>query len=377
MPMKLAGRGIVIALTLVAVLAADVAIETLLRQHEQRREHEHTLAELNLVRARIETLVYRDLYAVRALATHIASLPELDQEDFEAYVKPLMQEPTTLRSLAAAPDLVIRYLYPWAGNETVLGTDYRQLPSQLVEVERTIASRTLVINGPTPLIQGGYGFIARKAVFLHSAHGPQKLWGVVSAVVDRDTLYSASGLRELGNRLALVIRAVDIADQNVAKVFFGDAHLFAYDVVQTTINLPHGRWILAARPHAGWLATAPRSVWILRIVACAIAALLVALVVSRTRYLRRQETSLVTLRRSERALRRSQQDLINAIEALNEGFALWDEDDHLQVFNVARRIYSGCRTDPPNRRHRRVGIGPRLSQRRRLVCRGTLAAPRG
>ena len=164
------------------------------------------------MRARIETLVYRDLYAVRALATHIASLPELDRVDFEAYVKLLTQEPTTLRRLAAAADLVIRYLYPLAGNETVLGTDYRQLPSQRVDVERTIASRTLMINRPTLLIQGGYGFIAREAVFLHSAHGPQKLWGVVSAAVDRDTLYSVSGLRELGLRLEIAIRAVDIAD---------------------------------------------------------------------------------------------------------------------------------------------------------------------
>ena len=262
--MKLIGPGVFIGLTLAAVLGAELAIETLLRQHELRREHEHTLADLNLVRARIEMLVYRDLYAVRALATHIASLPDLDQQDFEAYVKPLMQEPSTLRTLAAAPDLVIRYLYPLAGNESVLGTDYRQLPSQRDDVERAIASRTLVINGPTPLIQGGDGFIAREAVYLQTEGGPPTLWGVVSAVVDRDMLYRVSGLRELGQRMELAIRAVDIADQVPAKVTM--ANWPAPKLCCAGSSPSEARWRLANlfpslnRP-ASWWTSAP-GLWV-------------------------------------------------------------------------------------------------------------------
>ena len=38
-------------------------------------------------------------------------------------------------------------------------------------------------------------------------------------------------------------------------------------------------------------------------------------------------------RRVDAALQRSQQDLINSIESIGEGFALWDRDDRLQVFN--------------------------------------------
>lgn len=37
--------------------------------------------------------------------------------------------------------------------------------------------------------------------------------------------------------------------------------------------------------------------------------------------------------RSAHALRRSQQDLINAIDALSDGFVLWDQNDRLQIFN--------------------------------------------
>ncbi|MBK8957299.1 MAG: diguanylate cyclase [Proteobacteria bacterium] len=63
------------------------------------------------------------------------------------------------------------------------------------------------------------------------------------------------------------------------------------------------------------------------------AAVLAALLQSRARHLRQQIDALDALQRSEQALRRSRQDLINAIEALAEGFALWDQDDRLEVYN--------------------------------------------
>ena len=38
-------------------------------------------------------------------------------------------------------------------------------------------------------------------------------------------------------------------------------------------------------------------------------------------------------RQSDAALRRSEQDLINSIESISEGFVLWDRNDRLQIFN--------------------------------------------
>lgn len=38
-------------------------------------------------------------------------------------------------------------------------------------------------------------------------------------------------------------------------------------------------------------------------------------------------------RQSDAALRRSEQDLINSIESISEGFVLQDRDDRLQIFN--------------------------------------------
>ena len=113
MRLNLPSSGLVIAITLLAVAVAEFAIETLLRQHELRREQEHTLAALNTVRARLEKLIYRDLYVVRALATHIAAVPDITEADVDRYVQRLLRKPSALRHVAAAPDMTIRFIYPW------------------------------------------------------------------------------------------------------------------------------------------------------------------------------------------------------------------------------------------------------------------------
>ncbi len=332
-PLRLPGGWLVIVLTLASVAIAEFAVESLLRQHELRREQEQTLSVLNGVRARIETLIYRDLYVVRALATYIAAMPDIDQAGFESYVQRLMRKPSALRHVAAAPDLTIRYIYPLAGNEAVLGLAYRDITAQRVAALNTIARRTMLISGPVDLIQGGSAFIAREAVFLPTETGPPALWGLVSAVIDRNQLYALVGLNEAGTRLEIALRSEKVPDGGPNRVFYGAPSVFARDAVRTVVNLPSGRWVIGARPRAGWLADMVPTLWLLRIAALILASVLVALIQSRARHLRRQADALAALQRSEQALRRSQQDLINAIEALAEGFALWDQDDRLEVYN--------------------------------------------
>ncbi|MCC6709045.1 MAG: EAL domain-containing protein [Gammaproteobacteria bacterium] len=333
MRLRLPSSGLVILLTLTVVLAVEFAVEVLVRQHELRREQEQTLAVLNGVRARVEKLIYRDLYVVRALANHIAAVPDIDQAGFDAYVQRLLRTPTALSHVAAAPNLTIRFVYPLAGNEALLGMDYLAMPAQRAAVNNTILRRTMMISGPIALRQGGSGFVAREPVILPTETGPPAIWGLVAAVIKQDELYRVVGLDAARTTLDIAVRADDIPDGAAQPVFYGNATVFSRDSVRTIVNLPIGRWVIAAHPRAGWLAGVTPTLWLMRLAALALAAVLAALLQSRARHLREQMSALEALQRSEQALRRSRQDLINAIDALAEGFALWNQQDRLEVYN--------------------------------------------
>ncbi|MGE3848805.1 MAG: EAL domain-containing protein [Gammaproteobacteria bacterium] len=333
MHFPLPSPGLVMALFALALLTGELASETLLRQHFLAREQEHALATLNGIRARLEKVIYRDLYVVRALATHVADTPDIGQAGFARYAERLIRRPTTLRHVTAAPGLVMRYVYPERGNEAVIGKPYADYPEQFDAVSRAAAGRGLVITGPVALIQGGSAFIAREAVLLPTPEGPPRLWGLVSAAIDSDKLYRAIGLTAADGEFEFALRAGMTGEHGPPRVFYGRDEVFDALSVSTVVNLPNGHWELATRPRAGWLASTPPAIWLLRGVAVALGLLSVVLLRARSAHLAGQSAALAAVGLSAQALRRSQQDLVNAIESLAEGFALWDQDDHLKLYN--------------------------------------------
>lgn len=82
-----------------------------------------------------------------------------------------------LRNIAAAPDLVVRYIYPLKGNRAALGFDYtsdKQLRTAALQARHL---NTTVLTGPTPLVQGGSGLVAQLPVFYQDQHGQNAFWG--------------------------------------------------------------------------------------------------------------------------------------------------------------------------------------------------------
>lgn len=438
---------IALSLTLVALLAGALGAETALRAHARQSAAAAALHTLDERGAALTREVYQNLAALRGLASHIALDPDLDQARFETYARALMQGATAISHLAAAPDLVLRFVHPLAGNEAIVGLDYRELPNQSEAALRAVKAGAVVIAGPLDLIQGGRGFVARSAV--RAIDDPAGLWGVAAAVIDPERLFAGAGLTARVDGLDIAMRGRD-ARGATGEVFLGVPGVFDAPDARTTIDLPHGRWILAARIMPGAGLPAPGSIASVRAVAAGLGlgALLFFVHRSRSRQEHRavakaaleSETSFRTLfdgandgvfindaqtmqildvnrqverylgyareqlvgmkvgdiyceenspdlarmreravehgsvifeahhrrvdgtpvpvevstklvnfgerdlfisivrdiserKRIENALKRSQQDLINAIESISEGFTLWDQDDRLRLFN--------------------------------------------
>lgn len=256
-------------------LLADYQNRQIFEQHVRA-----TVADrLSVTRARLEGNISRDIQIGRGVVAALATRPTLGETEFRALVEHLLATGSDLRLLAAAPDMVVRMLYPLAGNEKVMGLDYTKTPSQRDAVIRARTTGQLVMAGPLELVQGGVGLVGRFPVLIDQPEGPPVFWGIVSAVIDVDRLYANSGIATADLELDLTIRGRDGKGAG-GETFFGSEDVLARHPLTSTVSLPGGSWELAATPKGGWPAPPHNTLFRLMIVLIGLLVVLPILVTS-------------------------------------------------------------------------------------------------
>lgn len=260
-----------------ALLAASLILAAFFAERINDEQHAATVRaevqnHLLPIRDRLEGNLNSDLQLVKGLVSAIALEPELDQKRFEQATRPLFSGRTQLRNIGAAPDMVVRLMYPIQGNEKAIGLDYRKVPSQFEAAEQARRTRHIILAGPLDLVQGGTGLVARLPVYLPNDDGEDRFWGLVSAVIDAERLFRGSGLMDGRLPIEIAIRGRD-AKGSGGEVFLGRPELFASNPVLADIMLPYGSWQMAAIPRNGWPA-APENTWQLRLGLALISAIL-------------------------------------------------------------------------------------------------------
>jgi len=234
----------------VAAALLCILLHALLTQGRRNEQRIALSLRLATLRTSIEKEVIGNLLRIQGVATFIATTPRLDDDAFNRFASEALRDTALLKNISAAPDFVIRFVYPLEGNRQALGADYRTLPGQWEQALRAKETGALVVAGPVALIQGGTGLVGRAPVILRD--GDQtRFWGLVSAIIDIDRLYETVGLRGFSD-LKLAIRGVDGKGEE-GEVFFGNASLFdpASGAVLMPVSFPSGSWQLAALPAAG------------------------------------------------------------------------------------------------------------------------------
>ena len=195
----------------------------------------------------IEHGISRSFLFLEDAAHFISITPDITEDRFRSYASQLSRSKTLLKNIAAAPDLVIRWVYPGKGNESIIGKAYKDIPGQWPDIQKAITGRKLVTAGPLKLIQGGTGLIGRAPVYIEGA-ATSSLWGIVSSVVDMDRLYQTAGMNAPGVSVSLR-KAGD-----PSQVFYGDPALFLprAQAIILPVRLPDSTWELAAIPEKGW-----------------------------------------------------------------------------------------------------------------------------
>ncbi|NVK37766.1 MAG: response regulator [Gammaproteobacteria bacterium] len=235
--------------------------------------------QLGIIRARLEGKLNSNIQAVNGLVAAISVEPDITQERFALLSKPLIDKDNQLRSIAGAPDMIISLMYPMKGNESAIGLNFLTNEKQRTAAITARDSGQLVLAGPVNLVQGGQGFIGRIPIYTDpEVTGKRRFWGLISAVINIEDLYRASGLLDPDLKLDIAIFGHDKRFSD-GSIFYGNENIFTQHPVVAFIELPFGNWQLAALPKDGWPEVAADA-WKLRLIMLIVALCILTPVVS-------------------------------------------------------------------------------------------------
>jgi len=255
----------------VLILAIVTYTDSIIISRHNTSTVKQTQNELESIKNQLIFNLYNNIQIIKGLPALISTNPSLSQKQFSIAVQTLLDNDSQLRNIGAAPNLILKYLYPLKGNEAAIGLDYRDLPTQIDSVIKAKETRQLQLAGPLKLKQGGMGLITRAPIYLKDAEGKEFFWGIISAVIDVDRLYQQSGM--LDGKLPIEVALRDIN----GDVFFGSSSLFDKKNTASTIKVPNGAWEIVARPKGGW-PVLPNDIWQQRLLLSMAALLLFVLV---------------------------------------------------------------------------------------------------
>jgi two-component system sensor histidine kinase ChiS len=170
-------------------------------------------------------------------------------------------------------------------------------------VKQAIDSKTSLLQGPVPLIQGGSGLILRNPVFLRDG----RFYGMANMVLDIPTIFADAGLSNPDLPFQVAIRGRDGLGE-AGELILGDEALFAQQPIQADVQLVQGSWRMAAVPKGGWSAVSHGSI---RLRLMELLAFLAVSVIAfgAAFHINGQERRKVALRRKSEELERSNSDL--------------------------------------------------------------------
>ncbi len=317
-------------IVIVAVAIGLIRAESEEREQYLASQRLRAAEQLAKVAASLETNIHGNVNLVHGLAAAVAANPNINQPQFAALSERIFTVPSQLRNVVAAPEMVVRFVYPEPGNQQALGLDYKTDTKQGPAALQAVQRRSLVITGPINLVQGGTGLIARYPIFSVS-NG--RFWGVVSAVIDLDRLYEDSNIGT--ERQTLDIAISQRPAPSDADIFLGQRRVFSEEPVKSRIELGYDTWYLAAVPKGGWQ-TSPPELAVFRIYAALIAFAIVAPLVWAGILMKQRQRNIVILQHREEELEAVGHRLALALEASEIG--VWEYEPSTDTLVWDRRL---------------------------------------
>ncbi|WP_082856483.1 diguanylate cyclase domain-containing protein [Marinomonas atlantica] len=212
-----------------------------------QEEKQNLRRETALIRSKIESTIYEDVYIAGSLATVLRVSTNTVIDNWENIASDLLKKSSNIRNIGVAPNNVLSLIYPLKGNEAAVGLDFRSIPEQYAALMKAKETGDVYLDGPIELVQGGQALIARYPIFLDYPTN-QNYWGSASIVLNFADILHESNLNDFDNASFAIKRTTVGGD---VEVFFGAADTFISPDELLPIFLPNNQWLLAAKSTSG------------------------------------------------------------------------------------------------------------------------------
>jgi diguanylate cyclase (GGDEF)-like protein/PAS domain S-box-containing protein len=315
-------------------------------QNSARLENREDISKrIGSLRTKLEDNINANVQLIRGLVGVLETEPNMDQARYSALAERVLKGTSLFRSVAAAPDLVVRLVYPYETNAKVIGLDYRRNSEQRDAALRVRDENRVIVTGPVNLIQGGVGLIARFPVLLRADDEKTRSWGVVSAVMDLDTLFANSGFGDIPNSIDLAVAVVP-SGRSTTTAFFGNEAVFEQDPVKTVVRIGHEDWLIAAVPADGWELPLI-DVWRFRLALLLGEFIIILPMIWAGRLMEERQRNMQTLEQRDEEMKSLSHRLQIALEASKIGIWEYDVSNNLLIWDERMRDLYGVSPGQP------------------------------
>lgn len=247
------GMGRLWVMTVLAFLCVSVVAALVITIAERSRtaaERARAEAAVQTYHSAIAERIDRAMSATYALAALVRE-GNGKVGNFDSIAREMLSLYPGVDSLQLAPDGVVTFVVPLAGNEKAIGHDLLKDPVRNKEAFLARSTRELTLAGPFSLIQGGKGAVGRLPVFLSDGAGAERFWGFTSVLIRfPDVLAGApqEPLKESGYGFVLWRLHPDTGKQEI----IASSGQSLADPVEKAVKVPNGQWILSVAPISGW-----------------------------------------------------------------------------------------------------------------------------
>lgn len=201
---------------------------------------------------KINNVISKLLYRTQTLSALVIQ-KNGDVRNFEEVAATIIDDPA-IKNVIIAPDGIVSNVYPFEGNEKVIGLDYFSDAAGNKEAAAAKQLEQLVLGGPFDLVQGGQALVGRLPVYLDGKQDKKQFWGIVSVTLSYPQALDGAELEELKEQ-GFAYEIWRISPDNNERQIIANSN-YTYNKNANYVELPmsffNAEWYFRLSPIRNW-----------------------------------------------------------------------------------------------------------------------------